>query len=236
ATIAASLDAVDLNPDRLLDALRQRDYPAVQVVVGQAVAEGPWSQVIEQWAAADTVTFERLLHPELAHLAIGVGDLRGRPLYVVLAASPAGKALERRTVALRERPDRVRLAILGRVNAERGADGQPPLSARRLLDRVAQRYAEAMLDGGFYGHTSPAGETVLDRVRATGYRPLRVGENIASGQTAGEQVMTGWMNSPDHRANILHPAFRELGVGVASGRGPDGQYRVYWVQVFADPR
>jgi len=45
-------------------------------------------------------------------------------------------------------------------------------------------------------------------------------------------VVAGWLNSPGHRANILKPEYKEIGVGVANG---DGKYQMYWVQVFATP-
>jgi len=51
------------------------------------------------------------------------------------------------------------------------------------------------------------------------------GENIAKGQTTPQAVMTAWMNSSGHRANILNASFTQIGVGyVASGN--------YWTQEF----
>ncbi len=53
------------------------------------------------------------------------------------------------------------------------------------------------------------------------------GENIAMGQTTPVDVMTAWMNSSGHRANIMNPGFTHLGVGCRYGTGA-----LYWVQDF----
>jgi uncharacterized protein YkwD len=52
------------------------------------------------------------------------------------------------------------------------------------------------------------------------------GENIAKGQKTPQAVVTAWMNSDSHRANILNKNFTKLGVGYANGSSP------YWVQIF----
>jgi len=39
------------------------------------------------------------------------------------------------------------------------------------------------------------------------------GENIAKGHRTAKEVMEGWMNSEDHRANTLNPDFAEIGIG-----------------------
>ena len=48
----------------------------------------------------------------------------------------------------------------------------------------------------------------------------------------GAEVVDGWMNSPGHRANILSPDVRQIGVGFVTG----GEYGTMWVQVFGTPR
>ena len=53
---------------------------------------------------------------------------------------------------------------------------------------------------------------------------------MAVGFTSASEVMTAWMNSAAHQANILDPNFSELGVGVAA----DKFGNLYWTQVFAD--
>jgi uncharacterized protein YkwD len=52
------------------------------------------------------------------------------------------------------------------------------------------------------------------------------GENVAWNQSNAEEVVTAWMNSPGHRANILRPGFKSIGVGMARSNGP------YWCQQF----
>jgi uncharacterized protein YkwD len=80
-----------------------------------------------------------------------------------------------------------------------------------------------MVRSNFFSHDSLGGSSVMDRVKRRGYRSsggMMVGENIAWGSgsyaTPGN-IVDGWMRSPGHRANILHRAFREVGVGVALG-------------------
>ena len=57
------------------------------------------------------------------------------------------------------------------------------------------------------------------------------GENIAAGQPDPKSVVTSWMNSPGHRANILSKSYTEIGVGFASG----GTYGTYWTEDFIHP-
>jgi uncharacterized protein YkwD len=51
------------------------------------------------------------------------------------------------------------------------------------------------------------------------------GENIARGQRSPKEVVTAWMNSAGHRANILNASFTQIGVGYVA----DGHY---WTQMF----
>jgi uncharacterized protein YkwD len=49
-------------------------------------------------------------------------------------------------------------------------------------------------------------------------------------------VLEGWLASPDHRANLLHAQFRQVGLGVAHGPTEEGTYEIRWVQVFGSRR
>ncbi|MGZ4277018.1 MAG: CAP domain-containing protein [Solirubrobacteraceae bacterium] len=119
-------------------------------------------------------------------------------------------------------------ATLCLMNAERHAHGRAPLRAQHALGRAAAAYARAMVRGRFFDHVSPGGSTMVARVRATAYLhragSYSIGENIAWGGGylgTPRAIVRAWMHSAGHRANLLSPAFRDVGVGVAAGV-PDG--------------
>jgi uncharacterized protein YkwD len=133
-----------------------------------------------------------------------------------------------------------RTVVLELVNRERERHGAAPLTYNPLLEKSAQAYAEEMVRLNFFGHDPPSGETFKQRIQKTGYGDLSIetcncrryvtvfGENLAKNYPTPESVMNGWMNSPDHRDNILKPQFKELGVGIVA-LGPGGSM---WVQHF----
>lgn len=199
-----------------------------------AATPGDADAVIRNWQRGDSQTFRRLLDPQYRDLGIGLGQVRGTPLYTFLYAIPQGEHFSRETAGLRDL-ERVRAGILAEVNVQRKKAGAPPLSANALLDKAAQRHAEDMLARGYFAHESPQKKTVRERAREAGYDWRTVGENIAEGQLTVDEVMKTWMKSPGHRRNILDPDFKELGVGLALGRSGDG-YRVLWAQAFGTAR
>jgi uncharacterized protein YkwD len=118
--------------------------------------------------------------------------------------------------------------VVALVNTERARAGCGPVSIDAALQRAAQQHSDDMATRGYFSHTSPDGSTFADRIRAAGYRGGAIGENIAAGQRSAKEVMSGWMASPGHRANILNCAYRDIGVGYATG----GPYGTYWTQTF----
>ncbi|WP_327288509.1 CAP domain-containing protein [Streptomyces sp. NBC_01198] len=119
-----------------------------------------------------------------------------------------------------------RAAILTLVNNERATAGCKPLTASSSLDGLAQAFSDDMAARGFFDHTDPDGHTPWDRAKARGITNLG-GENIARGQADAQAVMTAWMNSPGHRANILNCDYTTLGVGIHFGTGGP-----WWTQDF----
>ena len=120
--------------------------------------------------------------------------------------------------------DDLRTATLCLMNAERTARGLGRLQAEPLLGRVASSYARQMVRGQFFDHTSPAGSTMLARIKATTYlrdvTSWSVGENLAwgSGNLATPRAMVrAWMQSAEHRANLLDRHCADVGIGVAAG-------------------
>ncbi len=120
--------------------------------------------------------------------------------------------------------------VLTLVNQQRAQAGCRPLTADTRLDGLATDFSAEMAERGFFDHTDPDGRTPWDRAKSRGITNLG-GENIAEGQSDAQAVMTAWMNSPDHRANILNCDYRTIGVGVhyATGSESGGPW---WTQDF----
>jgi len=122
--------------------------------------------------------------------------------------------------------------VLHLVNLERAAEGVAPLVANPALERIAEDYACRMIDASFFDHVDPGtGYGPGERAVAGRYAYYAIGENLAAGLESPAEVMAVWMESASHRANILDPSWKEIGVAVRSG----GEYDIYWVQEFGQP-
>jgi uncharacterized protein YkwD len=138
--------------------------------------------------------------------------------------SGAGATLGSRNLPVVER------ATLCLINAQREAHGLAGLHADRRLRQAALRHSRDMVNGRYFAHTSPGGQTFVDRIRDAGYllrsRSWSIAENIAWGQGAygtPRGIVRAWMKSPPHRRNILTPGFRGIGVGIAPGNPSSGR-------------
>lgn len=121
-------------------------------------------------------------------------------------------------------PNHVSLDVIDRatvclVNAERTKRGMRALKSNARLAKAARRHAVDMVNRGYFAHGNFAG-----RIRATRYlagaNGWMLAENIAWGSmhfATPKNVVSRWMGSPGHRANILNPRLREIGQGVARG-------------------
>ncbi|MFF6790178.1 CAP domain-containing protein [Streptomyces filamentosus] len=125
-----------------------------------------------------------------------------------------------------DRADAAEAEVLRLVNTERGRAGCSPLRPSEDLDRLAGALSADMANRSFFDHTDPDGATPWDRARAAGVTGLGA-ENIARGQVDAAAVMVSWMNSDQHRANILNCDFTTLGVGVHFADGGP-----WWTQDF----
>jgi len=110
----------------------------------------------------------------------------------------------------------------------------PPVALSGTLGGVAYGHATDMAVHGYFEHQDRTGQSPAERVRAVGYREKLVGENIAYGPRSVEEVVQGWLDSPDHCENIMDPRFAEMGIASAVGRTT--RHGLYWVQVLAEPR
>jgi uncharacterized protein YkwD len=104
--------------------------------------------------------------------------------------------------------------VVDLINAARRQEGLEPLSPAASLMEAAQREARGMAEAGLLSHTGPDGSTMGERAQAAGYTGwTALGEVIGAGQTSPEAAVAQWMASPEHRARLLDPAYRELGAG-----------------------
>ncbi len=120
----------------------------------------------------------------------------------------------------RAKLDRTERRVVKLINVYRARHGRPRVRASRPLSRVADRHTREMVQHGFFAHSSRNGTGATVRVRrSSGARA--VGENIAfissGGQRPAQRVVKMWINSPGHRAVLLHPSFRRIGVARRSG-------------------
>ena len=106
-------------------------------------------------------------------------------------------------------------------NAERARNGLVAFCVHPALVGAARAHSQDMVARSYFSHTSADGRSFVDRVNGAGYTGwTNLAENIAWGSgSLGEPstIFTNWMNSTGHRANILNPNLREIGIGVASG-------------------
>jgi uncharacterized protein YkwD len=121
-------------------------------------------------------------------------------------------------------PQTIARATLCAVNAERRSHGLGALRFNPRLARAARRHSQDMVRRHYFSHVSPEGAKLASRVRQTGYMrsvsDWQVGETLAwgSGKLGSPgAVVRSWMGSPEHRAIILTPSFREIGIGVTPG-------------------
>lgn len=111
------------------------------------------------------------------------------------------------------------------INAERTSRGRSALGPRDDLQQAARNHTATMLGNGCFSHQCGGERDLIGRVTTTGYLPCNcswsVGEDLAWGNrrfSTPRATVHAWMGSPPHRANILSPVFKEVDIGMGSGR------------------
>ena len=213
--------------------LRDSGYEPNQFADGLASSTGDPADLVGFWRQTDPESLDAFLGASLRDFGLATETLASQTIYALVAATSQSE-MNRPILEQLSQLELVRQDLLERINVERKLRHRPPLRLDRALNSAAQLYADRMMQEGFYGHVSPRGDTVLDRVRASGYEPELTGENLASGPQTTAQAMEGWMASNGHRENILDPGFRDVGFGV-SVRESNGDLTILWVQCFGRP-
>ncbi|MBC7743810.1 MAG: CvpA family protein [Flavobacterium sp.] len=113
------------------------------------------------------------------------------------------------------------------INKERESRKLKPLKADPLLRYVARRHSTDMFKRGYFSHHTPEGKDPFDRIREAKISFITAGENLALSPTL-KIAHYGLMESPGHKANILHPDFGKVGIGIMDG----GTYGIMVTQNF----
>jgi uncharacterized protein YkwD/uncharacterized membrane protein required for colicin V production len=121
------------------------------------------------------------------------------------------------------------VAMLELLNRERAAQGLVALTVDERLRQAARDHSDEMIRERYFAHESPAYGSPFDRMLRAGARFGAAGENLAFAPNV-ETAHRGLMNSPEHRKNILTPAFRRVGIGAMRA----GAWGRMFTQNFAD--
>lgn len=135
-------------------------------------------------------------------------------LLVALLAPPLAGATSEGAAAEARVTWRDRL-VLEEMNRVRAAHGLARLHIDGSLQRAAHAHSRDMASRGYFAHGDFAGRMHRHRVRG----PV-MAENLgwATGGNRARTIVRMWLESPPHRANLLRPGFRRVGVGGVAGR------------------
>lgn len=117
-------------------------------------------------------------------------------------------------------------SLLTDTNQQRADNSESNLNLNDALNQAAQAKANDMATRDYWSHDTPDGNTPWSFMTAAGYNYQTAGENLAYGFDTATDTITGWMNSPEHRANILNTSYHDVGFGIINianyqGTGPE---------------
>jgi uncharacterized protein YkwD len=153
---------------------------------------------------------------------------------LALAPAPAAAA----TPVLTDR-DTVESRVVARMNAVRRDHGLRPLRVVARLADAADRHVRSMASRSYFRHElftptrtaewTPFGTWIRWYWPGPGYSSWGAGENLAWGapELGAAAAVRRWLASPGHRANILNPAWRNVGVSAVHVDDPGGYYRAW---------
>ena len=124
-------------------------------------------------------------------------------------------------------------AVFCLMNALRADNGVPALKQQDQLAQASLGHSQDMVQNKYFAHDSQDGRDVVARLKQVSYIPKSgdwvIGENLAWGSgtlATPKALVNAWMNSPEHRDNLLSGDFQEVGMGVSFGTpsqdAPDG--------------
>jgi uncharacterized protein YkwD len=217
--------------DKLEQSLKEAGYRATRSHALSIKGEGIGARAAEILAGKNYC--RALQDPALTEVGI---YLDARQLWIVMAA-PFAPSVGMSEQAAGQRV----LELINHARATPRYCGDKAYGAARpvrwndALAEASRRHARDMARHNYFSHQGRDGSDPGERVERAGYRYRSTGENIAAGgQMSPEAVVAGWVKSPTHCANLMHPGFTEMGAAFAIDAG--SAMGVYWAQAFGTPR
>lgn len=126
--------------------------------------------------------------------------------------------------------------LLDDTNRERTVHSKDSLVLNAKLSSAAQSKANDMASKHYWSHTTPSGETPWKFISRSGYAYYSAGENLAYGFGNSTDTIRGWMNSREHRSNMLNGNYQEVGFGISTAKNFQGQAdTTIIVAMYAEP-
>ncbi|MFP8878596.1 MAG: CAP domain-containing protein [Myxococcota bacterium] len=130
--------------------------------------------------------------------------------------------------------DHLEQELFAEVNRVRAQHHLIALSRRSDLDQVAAAHSVDMAQRGYFNHESPEGASPIDRIQTAGIDGMTLAaENLGLTRESDPTlaIVRSWLNSPDHRRNLLAPAMNSTGVGITRGKDGSLLYTQLYVSI-----
>lgn len=161
---------------------------------------------------------------------------QGLTLVIMLAVSIfAIQNFSEHGSVLGKKTDITRAQLLASTNQTRLASKAHALSLNAELNQAAEAKAANMFNEQYWAHVSPSGNTPWKWIDESGYAYAYAGENLAKGFVSADGVVTAWMHSPEHRANLLKPEYQHAGFAVKKGT-LHGKETTLVVALYGEPK
>jgi len=192
-------------------------------------SDGVWRLYLPQPAVVGQYWVEIL-----ADDTFGPGVAALFPLHIGIEPTPMWRGPRRPEEGWISEAEDAEQLMLVLLNEARRHHHLPPLKTDAMLTAIARKHSRAMLTTGFLGHLAPDGSNHGSRIQQAAYRARRTAENISRAASIFD-AHNSLLRSPVHRANVLSPSFRRVGIGIAFGRDSRGGRVIYVTQEFAEP-
>lgn len=216
--------------EQLQQSMKTAGYRAVRASALSIIGDGVGARAAK--LLAKNSSCQQLQDAAMTEVGI---YLDARQVWVVLAAPFAPSVGMSQQAAGQRVLDLVNQArAMPRYCGRRAFAAARPVRWNEVLAESSRLHAEDMARYNYFSHSGRDGSDPAQRVERAGYKYRATGENIAAGQMKPEEAVAGWIKSPVHCANLMNPAFTEMGVAFAVDRR--SAMGVYWAQAFGSPR